>query len=115
LAAAAFAIPPLARAREIAPASLFRDIVQPARKWGRWPYLLAAALAAALIVGLAMWLAPSPFFAGEFLAAIAGGLLGLRLIAEVLRFALRRAPRPHGAQLRLALANLLRPGAATTG
>src|SRR6201996_6022504 len=46
LSAAAFSIPPLARAREIAPASLFRDIVAPTSTRGRLPYLIAAGVAA---------------------------------------------------------------------
>ena len=115
LAACAFSIPPLARAREVVPASLFRDIVAPARKRGRWPYLAAAALAGAAIVVLAVWIAPAPIFAAEFLAGIAGGLLTLWLCALALRFVLKRLPRPRGVGLRLALANLTRPGAATTG
>ena len=45
LAAAGFAIPPLARAREIAPAGLFRDLVSPSGKHGRWPYRAAAIVA----------------------------------------------------------------------
>lgn len=115
LAACAFAIPPLARAREVAPASLFRDIVAPASARGRWPYLLAAIAAFAAIVGLAVLISPQPIFAAEFLGGIGGGLLTLWLCAFVLRFILKRLPRQRGAQLRLALANLTRPAAATTG
>src|SRR5262249_38147574 len=42
LAALGFATPPLARAREIAPAGLFRDLVAPSSRRGRWPYRAAA-------------------------------------------------------------------------
>src|SRR5258706_11368738 len=38
LAALGFAILPLARAREIAPAGLFRDLVAPSSRHGRWRY-----------------------------------------------------------------------------
>jgi putative ABC transport system permease protein len=113
--AAAFAIPPLARAREIAPASLFRDIVAPARGRGRLPYLGAAAACAAVVIALALFVAPTPLFAVWFLAGIAGGLALLRATAAALRFGLARLPRPHRPGLRLALANLTRPGAATAG
>src|SRR5262249_8527618 len=54
-------------------------------------------------------------FAGWFLAGVAGVLIVLRIIAAGLRFALRRLPRPNNAGVRLALANLTRPGAGTSG
>ncbi|HTO41917.1 MAG TPA: FtsX-like permease family protein, partial [Rhizomicrobium sp.] len=114
LSAAAFGIPPLARAREILPANLFRDTVARSTRQGRWPYLLAAGVAGAGIVGLAFVLAPAPLFALQFLGGIAAALVLLRLIAEGLRLVLRRLPRPRGPRLRLALANLTRPGAHTT-
>ncbi|HTK80196.1 MAG TPA: FtsX-like permease family protein, partial [Rhizomicrobium sp.] len=113
--ATAFAIPPLARAREIPPASLFRDIVAPAKARGRPSYLVFALAAAALVVALALAIAPSPMFSAYFLGSVAIGLLALRLIAAVLQFALRRMPRPRRPGLRLALANLTRPGAAAAG
>jgi len=112
LSAVAFSVPPLARARLIAPASLFRDIVAPADARGALPYLLVAALAAILVVALALALAPSPLFAIEFLGGTAAGLAVLRLIAEGFRFALGRLPRPRSPAPRLAFANLTRPGAA---
>ncbi len=115
LSAIACAVPPLARARLIAPASLFRDLVAPVSARGALPYLLGAGVAALLVVGLALLLAPSPLFAAEFLGGAAVGLVALRLIAEALRWLLRRVPRPRAPVPRLALANLTRPGAATTG
>ena len=113
LSAAAFAIPPLAGAREIMPASLFRDVVSRARAHGRLPYLAVAAVAGLCIVALALVLSPSLLFAGWFLAGAAGTLVALRLTAFVLQWLLRRVPRPRSPGLRLALANLTRPGAAT--
>ncbi|MEJ1970682.1 MAG: FtsX-like permease family protein [Rhizomicrobium sp.] len=115
LSAVACAVPPLARARLIPPASLFRDLVAPADTRGALPYLAAAALAGALVVALALLLAPEPVFAAEFLGGVAIGLLALRLIAGALRWALRLLPRPRSPAIRLAFANLTRPGSATTG
>jgi putative ABC transport system permease protein len=115
LSAVAFAVPPLARAREIPPAMLFRDIVAPVRRRGRLPYLALAAAAAALVIALALLISPSAVFAGWFVAGIVGVLLALRLVAAALRFVLRRLPRAKRPGLRLALANLSRPGAAATG
>jgi putative ABC transport system permease protein len=115
LSAIACSVPPLARARLITPANLFRDLVAPAHARGALPYLAGAALAGAFIIALALLLAPSPLFAAEFLAGAAAGLIGLRLIAEGLRWLLRQLPRPRAPVARLALANLTRPGAATAG
>ncbi len=115
LSAIVFSVPPLARAREIAPASLFRDIVAPMKRRGRLPYLALAGFAALAVIALALWISPSPVFAAWFLAGAAGALIVLRLIAVGLRFALRKLPRPRRADFRLALANLTRPGAATIG
>ncbi len=115
LSAAAFSIPPLARAREIAPASLFRDLVARARGRGRAPYLIAAAVCGALVIGLTLAVSPSPEFAGYFLGGAIAGLAVLRLVAGALRWGLKRVPRPRRPELRLALANLTRPGAATGG
>src|SRR5207248_10629623 len=92
LSAAAFAIPPLARAREIAPASLFRDLVSPTRQRGRLPYLAAAAFAGLLIMALALAISPSISFSLWFLACAGGGLLALVLAAAALRWLLRRLP-----------------------
>ena len=114
LSAAAFSIPPLARAREIPPASLFRDIVAPADARGRLPYLMTAALAGLAVAALALLISPSFQFALYFLAGALGALVILRVVAIALRFLLRRLPRPRNATARLALANLTRPGAATT-
>lgn len=111
LSAATFGIPPLARAREIQPASLFRDLIARANVRGRLPYLLAAAFAAGLIAALALMLAPSPIFALEFLGGIAAALIILRLLGEGLRLLLKALPRPRHPLLRLALTNLIRPGA----
>lgn len=112
--AAAFAIPPLARAREVAPAMLFRDVVAPANARGRLPYLAMAAGAGAIVIALALVVAPSPLFAAYFLGGIAGGLIALGLFAQGFRWMLRRLSRPSSSTLRLALANLTRPGAATS-
>lgn len=113
LSAAAFAIPPLARAREVAPAGLFRDFVVPARGRGRLPYLAAAAGAGLLIIALSLAASPSLSFALWFLACAGGGLAALALTAAALRWSLRRLPAPSNPTLRLALGNLVRPGAAT--
>jgi putative ABC transport system permease protein len=47
LTATAFSLWPLARAREIPPAALFRDLVAPERRWPRFSYIALTALAIA--------------------------------------------------------------------
>ncbi len=112
--AAAFSVPPLARAKEIAPASLFRDLVAPTNTRGRLSYLLAAGGAAFIVIALALFISPSPLFALWFLLGVAGALIALRLLAAALRWSLLGLPRPRTPTFRLAFANLTRPGASTS-
>ena len=110
-----FAIWPLAGAREIAAGSLFRDLVDPARRRPRPSYVLATIAAAAILAALAILSASDRLTAFWFIAAAAGSLLAFRLLAAGLVLAARRAGRPRHPGLRLALANLYRPGAPTAG
>ena len=115
LSALAFSVPPLARARAIPPASLLRDTVEPAPRRPGFAALATAAGAALAIAALTLILAPSPRYAGEFLAGAMVLLLLLRLIAEALTRGLKNIPRPRSPLLRLALGDLTRPGAAAGG
>ncbi|HEU4548060.1 MAG TPA: FtsX-like permease family protein [Rhizomicrobium sp.] len=115
LSAVAFSVPPLAHARDVPPASLFRDMVAPARAQGRNIYRAISAAAAMGVMGLTLLVAPSPVFAAQFLAGAVAALALLRLLAEGLRRGIAALPRAHSPLLRLALANLVRPGAATGG
>ena len=114
LSAVLFAVPPLSRARAIPPGSLFRDAVAPGEAGVRIVYLLVSGLAAACIAALTLLVAPRPIFAAQFLAGAAASLVVLRLLAEGLRRIVRRQ-KPKSPLVRLAFANLLRPGAATGG
>jgi len=115
LSAVAFAVPPLSRARAVPPASLFRDIVSPAKPEGQYFYRAISAGAALLIAVLTLAVAPSPVFAAEFLVGAAAMLGLLRLLGEGLRRLIAALPRSRSSLLRLALSNLVRPGAATGG
>jgi putative ABC transport system permease protein len=68
-----------------------------------------------IIAVLTLVVAPSPVFAAEFLVGAAAALGLLRLLAEGLRRGLAALPRARSPLLRLALTNLIRPGAATGG
>jgi len=115
LSAVAFATPPLSRARSVPPASLFRDTVAPARAEGQTLYRAISAGAALGVMVLTLIVAPSPIFAAEFLAGAVAALALLRLLAEGVRRLISAMPRARSPLLRLAFANLVRPGAATGG
>ncbi len=112
LIALAFALPPLARARTVPAAGLFRAIVEKNgttdRRTAIW--VTAAILA---IVALAVGTAREPLFSLAFIGAAFGLLLLLAGLAWSLRRIALRLPRPKAPLPRLALANLHRPGAQT--
>ena len=116
LVALVFALWPLARARDLPALALFRGAVAgDARRWPRRRYLVALALALAALVGLTVAGAVEQRFAAVFLAGAALAMALFALAALAVRLLARRAGslargRPG---LRLALANLHRPGAAT--
>jgi putative ABC transport system permease protein len=112
LIAFAFAIVPLARARTVPAASLFRGGLEPLRR-PPWLVLLAVVLASALIATLAIATSRDPVFAATFVAAALGLLLLLALLGWIIRFIAAKLPRPRSPLFRIALANLHRPGAQT--
>jgi putative ABC transport system permease protein len=111
----AFALWPLAAAREIPAGSLFRDLVDPVPRRPRGPYLGLVVLSALALAALGIVTASDRVTAAWFIAGAAGSLLAFRLVAAGLVFVARHAGRPRHPGLRLALANLHRPGAPTAG
>lgn len=112
LIAVAFALWPLAKARVVPAARLFRAGVE-AIRWPGWPVLLAVGAAASAIAGLAVFQARERMFAALFIAAALALLVVLTLLAWGVRSVAARLPRPKDTLLRLAVANLHRPGALT--
>lgn len=113
LTALAFSLPPLGRAHAISVAGLFRDRIAPAPARAPLRYLVGAALCGAALVGLAIATAGDVKVALLFVAAAAIAFALLRLIAAGLMVAARRLPHARTPFLRLAIANLHRPGALT--
>ena len=118
LAALAFSVWPLARAREIPAAALFRDVVARARRLPRWYYIAATALLVGAIAAFAVWTAPDRFLAACYVVAAALSFLIFRIAGRLLAAAAGRAgqaaqTKGGAPRLRLALANLHRPGAPT--
>ncbi len=112
LIAIAFALPPLAATRHVPAAGLYRATVDKAARIDR-PALIAVMAALVAIIALAVGTAREPLFALGFIGAAAGLLLILVGLGWLVRRTASRLPRPRRPLLRIALANLHRPGAAT--
>jgi putative ABC transport system permease protein len=113
LTAFAFAFWPLGRAQEVPVSALFRDEVAADRRWPRKSYILATAGVLIVLALLAVTLAHDRRIAIIFVAAAAIVFVALRLIAMLLMRAAALAPRARSTVLRLAVANIHRPGALT--
>jgi putative ABC transport system permease protein len=111
--ALAFALWPLGRAHDVPAASLFRDEVAPDRRGPRKRYAAATAIAVIVLATLAVVLAYDRRIAAIFVGCAALVFVGLRVVAVGVMAAARRAPRPRSTMLRLAIANIHRPGALT--
>ncbi|MGC2132841.1 MAG: FtsX-like permease family protein, partial [Xanthobacteraceae bacterium] len=113
LTALAFALWPLGRARDISVARLFRDEIAPERSRPRPLYVVATAATVALLAALAVMTTYDRRVALFFVVAAAVVFVLLRLIALGTMALASRLPRPRSTVLRLAIANIHRPGALT--
>jgi putative ABC transport system permease protein len=113
LTALTFAIAPLGRAHDVPVSGLFRDVVEPERRWPRKRYLFLLIASVLGLAALAVLAAYDRRIALIFVGASASAFALLRLVAASVMVAARRLPRPRHAAARLALANLHRPGALT--
>jgi putative ABC transport system permease protein len=113
LTAAAFALWPLGRAHDVPVSALFRDEVANERHWPRRPYIIATALVGCALASVAVELAYDRRIAAMFVGAAVAVFVLLRLVAALLMLVASRLPRPRSPVVRLALANIHRPGAVT--
>ncbi len=113
LIALLFSLAPLARARGVTPATLFRTGVEGAARPSN-NVLLAMAGISLIIIALAIGTAKEPKFAALFVASVAGLLALLAGLGVLIRRTAANLPRPKTPLMRLALANLHRPGAQTS-
>ncbi len=113
LTALAFALWPLGRAHDVPVGALFRDTVAPQPRWPRKPYVALTVAAVAALASLAVLLAYDRRVAVVYVGIAAAVFVLLRLIAALLMFLAGRAPRARSTALRMALANIHRPGALT--
>lgn len=112
LIALVFTLPPLARARTEPAAAIFRSGVEGMKRNDRRTLALVG-LAGAAIIALALGTAREPVFSASVLGAVGAVLLLLLGIGAAVRWTAKRIPRPRRPLLRLAVANLYRPGAQT--
>ena len=115
LTAFAFSLWPLARARAVPAAHLFRDRISRASSRLEPSTVLAIASTGLALAGLAIWNAEDRWLAFVFVAAACGILISFHLAARALIGLAKRAPRSRNTALRLAIANLHRPGAPSAG
>jgi putative ABC transport system permease protein len=113
LVALAFALWPLGRAHDVPVSALFRDTVEQGNRLPRRRYVLMVVLAVASLATLALLVAESRRIALIYIVAAAAIFLVLRLLAWALMAIAAKLPRPRSTALRLALANIHRPGALT--
>ncbi|MEL6819458.1 MAG: ABC transporter permease [Pseudomonadota bacterium] len=109
-----FSILPLGRARDVPASSLFRNqLGAVSSALPRWPYLLIALVAGAVLASMAIFLSFDPRIAAVFLAGVAITFLVLRIVSQLLMDGARRFKNVRGTALRLAVGNIHRPGALT--
>jgi putative ABC transport system permease protein len=114
LTALVFSVWSIARAVEIPPAGLFRALVSPPRGRPRLVYILATILLALALAVLAIATASDAGFATWFVLGSIAAMIAFRLAAAGIAAAAVRFKRVRRPAVRLALAGLYRPGAATT-
>ena len=111
--ALAFSLGPLGQAHDVPVSALFRDHVEPDRRRPRRRYLAMVVIAAAGLVATILALSGERSLAIYYMVATAGGFVLLRGVAWLLMAAARRMPHSRFVALRLAIANIHRPGALT--
>jgi putative ABC transport system permease protein len=113
LTALTFGLWPLGRVHDVPVAALFREAV--ASEWHRprWRYLALMAVVIALLVAVVVGLAYDKRVAAVFVGSSVVVFALLRGIAAGLMALARRLPRTRITMLRLAIANIYRPGALT--
>jgi putative ABC transport system permease protein len=113
ITALAFALWPLGRAHDVPVGALFRDAVAPQPAWPRKIYVVMTASAAVALAAFAVLLAYDRRVAVIYVGVAACIFILLRLVAALVMLAARHAPRARATILRMAVANIHRPGALT--
>ncbi len=107
-----FALMPLIRARSVPAATLMRGAVVHRGRLG-WRDVAIIAAVAFLLAGFTVFTAESRRIAGYFVLGAIGAFIAFPLLARGVMWTAARVGKPRLAAVRLALANLHRPGAPT--
>jgi len=113
LTALAFALWPLGRAHDVPVGELFRDEVTPEARRPRLTYMALTAVAVLVLATLAVLLAYDRKVAVVYVGTAAAVFVLLRGVAWLVMAIARRAPHARATSLRMAVANIHRPGALT--
>jgi putative ABC transport system permease protein len=113
LTALAFGLWPLGRVHDVPVAALFRETVTGEGQRPRWRYLALMAMVIASLIAVAIGLAYDKRIAIVFVVSSMVVFAVLRGIAAILMASARHLPRSGITMLRLAIANIHRPGALT--
>ncbi|MGI9435584.1 MAG: ABC transporter permease, partial [Geminicoccaceae bacterium] len=114
LTALTFAIWPLARVRDVSPAGIFRALLTPPSRWPPLGMLLLLGLCILGLAGLAIVGVSDKIMALIFVAVALAAALLLTGVAKLMILATKAVGQQGNARLRLALANLHRPGSHAT-
>jgi putative ABC transport system permease protein len=109
----AFALWPLGRTRDVAPAALFRDVVAGSFRLPSGVYVAASAVAVVLICALMFTTLPERHVTVWYISGVTAAFAILTALAAVIMSVARRWLRPRSAAAKYAIANLYRPGAPT--
>ena len=113
LTALAFALWPLGKIHDVSPRDLFRADFSRLKRFPRKRYMAMATASVIGLAGLAYFLADDKRIAGIYILATAGAFALLLIIAQLAMAAARRVRGLRSSELRLAVANIHRPGALT--
>ncbi len=113
LTAFAFAVWPLGKAHDIPVSTLFRDEAEDGESWPRRSYMIAVALGALLLIAAAVAFAADRRIALIYVGIAFASFLLLRLVGQGIMRAAARVPHSRKVALRLAIANIHKPGALT--
>ncbi len=113
LTAFTFAILPLATSREIPAAALFRSSGFSLNKMPRPIYIAMVAASIISLVALAILNSESRFIASVFVGAILFAFLLLQFVSYAIQRLAKLAPKVASVELRMAIANIHRPGSLT--
>ncbi|MEM9278231.1 MAG: ABC transporter permease, partial [Pseudomonadota bacterium] len=109
-----FSIWPLAVSQETKPTELFRaNTYGETRSFPQRVYVLALAICVVTLVSSAIYFSDNRFIAIVFVGATAAAFILLRLVATAIQWLAKHAPSVRSTPLKMAIANIHRPGSLT--